>query len=76
MYKIIHNRCRCAKCGDIIESTHVHDFKYCSCGAIAVDGGHDYIRRLGKLEDIIDMSEVIKTEEKELPEVDDEHMED
>lgn len=54
---ILRNAARCFKCGDEIESTHVHDFKSCSCGAIAVDGGREYIRRLGQPEDIIEMSE-------------------
>ena len=39
------------KCGDIIESKSVHDFKFCKCEAVAVDGGHDYLRRVGALED-------------------------
>ena len=58
--KIIHNRCKCAKCGDIIESKHDHDFVTCSCGAISVDGGHEYLRRCGNLEDMIEMNEVIE----------------
>ena len=40
----------------MIESKHVHDFVSCSCGAIAVDGGHDYLRRCGYKEDIIELS--------------------
>ena len=51
MARIIRNAIRCKKCGDIIESQTVHDFKFCSCGACAVDGGHDYLRRCGNLED-------------------------
>ena len=43
--KIRTNKIKCKKCGDIIESTSVHDFKWCSCGAVAVDGGHEYLRR-------------------------------
>ena len=39
MDTIIHNRIRCKKCGEIIESHTVHEFKWCSCGAVAVDGG-------------------------------------
>jgi hypothetical protein len=38
------NRARCKLCGDIIESTHLHDFVWCSCHAIFVDGGTDYRR--------------------------------
>lgn len=56
---IIHNRIRCNHCGDIIESFSVHDFKRCSCGACAVDGGHEYMRRCFKNspEDYEDLSE-------------------
>ncbi len=58
MPKIIHNKVKCVKCGDIIESYHRHDFVKCSCGAIFVDGGKDYLRRGGRPEDIIELSEV------------------
>lgn len=44
----MRNRAGCLDCGDVIESTHRHDFVSCSCGAIAVDGGPDYHRRLYK----------------------------
>lgn len=37
--KILLNRCKCLKCGDIITSRHVHDFVMCRCGAIFTDGG-------------------------------------
>jgi hypothetical protein len=40
------NRIRCRHCGDIIESTHRHDFRSCKCGKVAVDGGTDYLRRV------------------------------
>lgn len=43
--KIISNKVKCNLCGDIIESTHRHDFKYCSCRSVAVDGGKDYLKR-------------------------------
>ena len=36
---------RCKFCGDIIESKYTHNYVTCSCGAIAVDGGHEYLRR-------------------------------
>lgn len=45
------------KCKDIIESKYVHDFKWCVCRNIAVDGGLEYLRRVGNLEDIIELSE-------------------
>ena len=55
--KILVNKIQCKKCNDIIESKHVHDFKWCSCKSIAVDGGLEYLRRVGNLEDIIELSE-------------------
>jgi hypothetical protein len=42
---IIRNSARCRLCKDEIVSTHVHDFKYCKCGEIFVDGGKEYLRR-------------------------------
>ncbi len=51
MPKIIRNAIRCKKCGDVIESKTVHDFKFCGCGSCAVDSGHDYLRRCGNRED-------------------------
>ena len=56
MRKIIVNKIRCKRCGDVIESKSVHDFKFCKCEAVAVDGGHDYLRRLGETEDWEDLS--------------------
>ena len=35
---------RCKHCDDIITSYHVHDFKYCKCGKVFVDGGNEYLR--------------------------------
>ena len=48
------NGAKCLKCGDIVQSEHRHDCKYCSCGNISVDGGSWYLRRGGKAVD--DMS--------------------
>lgn len=45
MKKIIKNAAECARCGDVIESKHRRDFVNCSCGAIFVDGGLEYLRR-------------------------------
>lgn len=45
MTKIIKNAIQCKLCGEVIESKHVHDFVQCKCGACAVDGGDDYLRR-------------------------------
>ena len=59
--KIIkRNAVKCNRCGDIIESTHRHDFKWCSCRTVAVDGGLEYIKRCFKSEgDYTDLSETI-----------------
>lgn len=43
--KIICNKIKCKKCGDIIESKNVHDYKTCSCGNCSVDGGLCYLKR-------------------------------
>lgn len=45
MRRMVRNRIRCKLCGDILESTSVHDFKRCSCGKCFTDGGLDYARR-------------------------------
>ena len=58
--KILVNKIQCKKCNDIIESKHVHDFKWCTCKSIAVDGGLEYLRREGNLEDIMELSEFEK----------------
>ena len=58
MNRIIINRIKCNKCEDTIESISVHDFKFCKCGAVAVDGGHDYLRRCGNREDWEELSEI------------------
>lgn len=52
------NKIKCRKCGDVIESTSVHDFKFCSCGACAVDGGKEYLKRVGERENWEEMSEL------------------
>ena len=51
MKKIIKNAIQCKLCGDIIESTDRHNYVECKCGACAVDGGHDYLRRSFKEKD-------------------------
>lgn len=35
---------RCTHCGDRIWSRHRHDFRWCSCGTVAVDGGRSYLK--------------------------------
>lgn len=57
--RIIRNRIKCKKCGEVIESKTVHDFNYCKCESAAVDGGHDYLRRCGNHEEWEELSEVV-----------------
>lgn len=47
MQKILRNSVRCLKCQEQIVSSHAHDFVRCFCGNIAVDGGKEYLRRIG-----------------------------
>lgn len=56
MSNIITNSARCKKCRTIIASAHVHDMQWCKCGAIAVDGGHQYLKRSGRPEDCEELS--------------------
>jgi len=35
---------RCPLCGDAVYSRARHDMRWCSCEAIAVDGGFDYAK--------------------------------
>lgn len=56
--KIISNKIKCKKCGDIIESKSINDYKRCSCGAVAVDGGKDYLKRMGNEENYEELSEL------------------
>ena len=38
------NAVQCPECKDIIFSRARHDFHYCSCGYVFIDGGFDYCR--------------------------------
>ena len=42
---IKNNMIRCNVCGEEIESRLRHNYVTCKCGAYAVGGGHDYLRR-------------------------------
>ena len=72
--RIISNKIKCKKCGDIIESKSPHDFKWCKCESCAVDGGREYLKRCYKLKDdiedlsvieryIVDITEVMNAED-------------
>ena len=61
MRKIIQNAIQCKLCGEIIESTYRHEYVQCKCGACAVDGGHDYLRRSFRDKDChIDLSKTVE----------------
>ena len=60
MEKIVRNAIKCKDCGDEIESNFTHDFRTCKCGKVAVDGGHDYLKREGTSEDFEELSIVEK----------------
>jgi Zn-finger nucleic acid-binding protein len=46
----------CNACKDEIVSIHRHDFNSCKCGAIAIDGGLEYTRRVGDIHNYTDLS--------------------
>lgn len=56
---ILRNQAECPTCHDFIASIDCHDFRVCKCGSTAVDGGTDYLRRMGHP---IDKSIVIPVE--------------
>lgn len=43
---ITRNAARCLGCETVVESRHRHDFETCMCGALSVDGGLDYNKRV------------------------------
>ncbi len=53
---IIQNAVTCLACGDFIVSKHRHDFVTCTCGAVSVDGGQSYLRRVGDFGNAMDLS--------------------
>ena len=65
--RILHNRVKCKLCSEVIESFHRHDFKWCSCHSIAVDGGRDYLKRCGNIDAYEELSEYTDAPEIPLP---------
>ena len=59
---IIVNQIQCLKCDDKPFSRTVHDYSSCKCGAVAVDGGQEYLRRIGNPADMKEMSFSVATE--------------
>ncbi|MBR3837740.1 MAG: hypothetical protein IKJ74_06290 [Clostridia bacterium] len=64
MEKIIYNAIRCKRCNQIIESRTCHDFVVCRCGACAVDGGKDYLRRLFREQDCYEELSITEKEKR------------
>ena len=58
--KIITNKIQCLRCSASIESLHHYHFVACPCGAVAVDGGHTYLRRIGEPTEFTELSEVVE----------------
>lgn len=58
--EIISNKIKCKKCGNNIELKSTNDYKRCSCGAIAVDDGKDYLKKIGNEEDYEELSIIKK----------------
>lgn len=50
-FGVPRNRFKCLRCGTEIWSQFRHDFTRCRCGAIATDGGYDYISFTGHVSD-------------------------
>jgi len=75
MPSVIHNGIRyiqtkhkiqCKRCLEIISSKSNHDFKYCSCRSVGIDGGIGGCNRIiGKREDYINKGEYIAMIEKQ-----------
>ena len=60
MFRVIKiNKIQCNYCGEIIESKSNYDFKRCKCGAVAVAGGYNYLKRafLVSKEDYTELSD-------------------
>jgi hypothetical protein len=53
---IVQNAVNCLSCGDLIVSKHRHDFVTCTCGAVSVDGGQEYLRRVGDFANSVELS--------------------
>ena len=60
--RIKSNKAKCLFCHTIAESKYRHHLCFCDCGAMYVDGGHEYLRRggrdLSKIEDLSEFEEI------------------
>jgi hypothetical protein len=56
----------CKNCNNFIYSRTTHDFRWCPCGKVAVDGGMDYLKIVGNQEDFSFAREEIDATEDDL----------
>ena len=63
---IVSNQIECLKCGDRPYSMYRHDYQQCSCQSVAVDGGTDYLRRIGNFKDYKELSITLSEADYEL----------
>ena len=56
-WRLVRNSAQCRVCKQVLVSRHRHDFVSCKCGAIFIDGGNEYFRAGGSLENLIDLCE-------------------
>ena len=54
------NAIKCKHCNQELTSYSVHDFKMCKCGKVGVDGGREYLKRIGNPSDYEELSLVIR----------------
>lgn len=59
---IVENSAVCGHCGVKVVSKHRHDFVRCECGKLAVDGGQDYLKRTGNIDDSTETSIIMDEE--------------
>ena len=64
--KIKRNAIRCLKCDTVIESLHRHHWVQCPCGSSFVDGGVDYVRFGGNLEEVEILTEYFEEDDEEV----------
>jgi len=60
------NAIECQKCKDTIYSRAGHDFRYCSCKEVFIDGGFDYTRIGGEKKMFKEKTIEVKATKKEL----------
>ncbi len=61
--RIIRNSARCARCGDEVESRDRGNHVTCSCGALFIDGGHEYLWRGAMMDTEIEDTSIVEASE-------------